>query len=139
MGGHRRRDLHLDWVVADLRSFRPPPSSFDLVLQFFGHFLADERRTLLRRAAGALRPGGVILVVGFDVSHLDEGSVGGPRDASLLFTIEEIVIDLAGLEIERAERLRLPAGVDEDGTPLFAVDVIVRASRQVIHLHHIAL
>jgi SAM-dependent methyltransferase len=127
----RRRGLQVDWVVADLRSFHPPASTYDLVVQFFVHFPSPERRALLRRAAEALRPEGVMLVVGYDVSHLCEGSGGGPREPTLLFTTKDVVADLAALRIERAERLRLPVGIADDGTQLYAVNVIVRARRHV--------
>ena len=126
----RCRGLQIDWVVADLRSFRPPVRTFDLVVQLFVHFPIAERRRLLRRAAGALRLGGVILVVGYDVSHLREGSGGGPQDPTLLFTAEELVADLTGVHIERAERVRLATTVADDGTQRYAVNVIVRGRRR---------
>jgi SAM-dependent methyltransferase len=125
----RRRRLQVDWVVADLRSFHPPASTFDLVIQFFVHFPAPERRALLHRAVDSLRPGGVVLVVGYHVDHLHEGSSGGPRDLALLFTTEDVVTDLTGLHFDRVDRLRVPAGVDEDGTQRYAVNVIVRARK----------
>ncbi len=125
------RGLGADWVVADLRSFVLPASTFDLVVQFFVHFPSPERRALLRRAAEALRPEGVMLVVGYDVSHLCEGVGGGPREPNLLFTTKDVVADLAALRIERAERLRLPVGIADDGTQVYAVNVIVRARRHV--------
>jgi hypothetical protein len=42
-------------------------------------------------------------VVGHDVTNLAEG-VGGPRDPAVLFGPEDVVADLAGLEVERARR-----------------------------------
>jgi SAM-dependent methyltransferase len=125
----RQRGLAVDWVVADLRSFQPPASTFDLVIQFFMHFPAPERRALLRRAVDALRPGGVILVVGYHVDHLDEGSGGGPQDPALLFTVDGLVSDLPDLRFDRVGRLRVPAGVHGDGTQRYAVNVVVRAAR----------
>ncbi len=108
----------VEWVCADLRSYDPPPGPFDLVLVLFVHLPAVERRRLLRAAAGVLAPGGVVLVVGYDSTHATEGE-GGPRDPAILFSPEDIVADLEGLAIERAERLRVGE----------AVDAIVRASR----------
>ncbi len=125
----RKRGLKVDWVVADLRTVPLPTATFDLVIQFFVHFPAPERRALLRRALAALRPGGTILVVGYEVSHLSAGSGGGPRDPNLLFTLDGLVADLAGLEVERAERLVVPAGLDDAGEERFAVDVVVRAHK----------
>lgn len=108
----------VEWVCADLTTYEPPPGPFDLVLLLFVHLPAAERRRILRLAAGALRPHGLALVVGYDSTHASEGQ-GGLRDPDLLFSPEDIVADLDGLHIERAERLRVGD----------AVDAIVRASR----------
>lgn len=123
------RGVEVDWVVADLRSYLPPPDTYDLVIQSFVHFAAAERRAVLHRASAALRPAGTVLVVGYDVSHLDHGAPGGPRDPALLFTLDGVVADLAGLDIERAERRQLPVDDDEAGGKGIAVDVVVRARR----------
>ncbi|HTJ76216.1 MAG TPA: class I SAM-dependent methyltransferase [Acidimicrobiales bacterium] len=108
----------VEWVCADLTTYEPPPGPFDLVLLLFIHLPAEQRRRLLDRAAAVVAPGGVVLVVGYDTSHATDGQ-GGPRDPAILFSPEDIVADLAGLTIERAERLRVGD----------AVDAVVRASR----------
>jgi SAM-dependent methyltransferase len=108
----------VDWICADLRAYQPPAEPFDLVLVLFVHLPADERRRLLRAAAAVLAPGGTVLVVGYDSTHATDGE-GGPRDPAILFSPEDIVADLDGLTVERAERLRVGD----------AVDAIVRASR----------
>jgi SAM-dependent methyltransferase len=123
----RLRGLKVDWVVADLRTVPLPPATFDLVIQLFVHLPAPERRAILRRALAALRPGGTILVVGYDVRHLASGVGGGPRDPNLLFTVDGVVGALDGLDVDRAERLAVPAGHDKAGVERFAVDVVVRA------------
>jgi hypothetical protein len=81
---------------------------------------------VLRRAAGGVAPGGALLVVGHDLLNLTEG-YGGPRHAEVLFTPADIVADLAGLQVERAERVR--RAVDADGDRVEAIDALVRARR----------
>lgn len=108
----------VEWICADLTTLDPPAGPFDLVLLLFVHLPADERRRLLRHARAALAPGGIVLVVGYDTTHATEGE-GGPRDPAILFSPDDIAADLEGLEIERAERLRVGD----------AVDAIVRARR----------
>lgn len=108
----------VEWVCADLTSYDPPEGPFDLVLVLFVHLPATDRRRLLGLAAAALGPKGVILVVGYDTTHATAGQ-GGPRDPAILFSPEDIVADLDGLRIERAERLQVGD----------AVDAIVRATR----------
>jgi len=101
----------VDWVCADLVDFDPAGGTYDLVLLLFIHLPAPARRRLLRAAAATLAPGGTFLVVGYDTSHATRGE-SGPRDPAILFTPEDIVADLEGLRIERAERLDLGDAVD---------------------------
>jgi hypothetical protein len=51
--------------------------------------------------------------------------VGGPSDAAVLYTPQEIVAEVPGLEIDRAERV-LRDVADEDRP---AIDALVRAHR----------
>jgi SAM-dependent methyltransferase len=120
------RGVEVTLVEADVVEWRPPSASFDLVIVMYLHLVADERRQVLANAASALAPGGTLLVVGHDLSNLEEGT-GGPQDPALLFSPEDIVEDLAGLEIERAERVK--RSVVTDGAETTAIDALVRAVR----------
>ena len=73
------RGVAVDWVRADLRHYQPEPGAFQLVLVAYLQLRAAELDGVLRNAATALAPGGVLLVVGHDVTNLAEG-VGGPPD-----------------------------------------------------------
>jgi SAM-dependent methyltransferase len=108
----------VDWICADLTDYEPQAGAFELVLVLFVHLPPPDRRRLLALVAAALAPGGVVLVVGYDVSHATGGQ-GGPRDPTILFSPEDVAADLDGLRIERAERLYIGD----------AVDTVVRASR----------
>ena len=116
-----RRGVEVEWVAADLLEYRPP-AGLDLVVVFYFQVPADERRLVLSRAAAALAPGGTVLVVAHDLINLGEG-VGGPQEPEVLYTPEDVVADLAGLVIERAERVRRPVGESE------AIDALVRATK----------
>jgi hypothetical protein len=66
----------------------------------------------------------MFLLVGHDLTNLTDG-VGGPQHPGLLYTPDDIVADLPGLEIEKAERvLRDVADADRP-----AIDALVRARR----------
>jgi SAM-dependent methyltransferase len=109
------------FLCADLLEYEPERASYDLVVLLFLHLAAGERRTVLSRAAEALAPGGTLLLLGHDVQNLTDG-VGGPSDPSVHYTASDVVADLPGLRIERAEqRLR-----DVEGEERLAIDVLVR-------------
>jgi SAM-dependent methyltransferase len=114
-----------EWIQSDLREYEPEASAYELVLYGFVQLPADERRTVLGRAAAALAPGGTLLVVGHDLLNLTEGWAG-PTDPAVLFTPDDVAAELSGLTIERAERVRRSV-TDEDGRPQVQVDAVVRA------------
>jgi SAM-dependent methyltransferase len=108
------RGVDPTWVEADLLEYEPPREAFDLVVILYLQLPADERRRVLRAAAAAVAPGGTLLVVAHDRSNLEHGH-GGPRDARVLATPEEVAGDLEGLQVERAD--------------VVALDLLVRARR----------
>ena len=120
----KARGCSVTWIVDDLLTFRPAPHSFDLVALVYIHLPALQRRRVLTTAVSALAPAGRLVVVGHDRSNLTAG-VGGPQDPAILFTPEEIVSDLHGLNIVRGQtvvrHVRTPDG-DRD-----AVDALVVA------------
>ena len=100
------RDLHVDWVHADVLSYETGPVPYDLALVAYLQLVADERRTAVRRAFGALRQGGTFFLVAHDATNIDEGT-GGPTDRAVLYSAEEVLADLDGerFEVEVAERV----------------------------------
>lgn len=116
----------LDFVCADLLDYEPELSAYDLVAVFFLQLPADERELVLSRAVAALAPGGTFLLVGHDLANLEHG-VGGPSEPAVLYTPDDIVAELPGLELEKAERIRR----EVEGEDRPAIDVLVRARRLV--------
>ncbi len=93
------------WVCADATAWRPP-QPVDLVVMAYFQVPAEDRRRAVRGAVTMLGPGGTLLLVAHDSTNLTEGT-GGPQDPSVLMTAEDVLGDLAGLEVEvlRAERV----------------------------------
>jgi 2-polyprenyl-3-methyl-5-hydroxy-6-metoxy-1,4-benzoquinol methylase len=120
------RGVDVDWEQADLRDWVPPAGVFDLVAVLYLHLSVDERRAVHRRAAGSLAPGGTLVVVGHDLQNLNGGH-GGPQDPRVLFTPADVVADLDGLEIEKAERVLRPVQTEEGEAQ--AIDALIRARR----------
>ncbi len=119
-----REQVEVDFRCVDLLDFVPERGAFDLVLVLFLQLPGDERRLVLSRATAAIAPGGTFLLVGHDLENLDKG-FGGPSDPDVLYTPEDIVDEIPGLEIEKAEQvLRTVDGADRP-----AIDALVRARR----------
>jgi 2-polyprenyl-3-methyl-5-hydroxy-6-metoxy-1,4-benzoquinol methylase len=121
-----RRDVAVEWVLADLRDYLPSTEAYDLVAVLYLQLPAAERSLVLGRAANALAPGGLVYVLGHDTRNLTDGH-GGPKDAAVLFTPEDVAADLAGLVVERAERVERRVAMD--GGSAVAIDALVMASK----------
>ena len=120
------RGVEAEWVTADLLEYRPEARAFDLVIVFYLQVPAAQRRTILRAAVEAVAPGGTFLLVAHDRANLEQGH-GGPQEPKVLYTAEDVVADLDGLQIERAERVERPVQTP-DGDRI-ALDALVRAVR----------
>ena len=120
------RGVQTDWVAADLVDYRPEPCAFDLVIVFYLQVSAAQRHAIVRAAAEAVAPGGTFLLVAHDSSNLEQGH-GGPQEPEVLYTAEDVVADLDGLQVERAGRVERPVQTPEGER--VALDALVRAVR----------
>jgi SAM-dependent methyltransferase len=123
-----RLGLTVDWQLADLTAYQPAMQAYDLVCLFYLHLPKADFHEILRRAAEALRPGGILLVVGHDLRNLADGC-GGPRDPDVLYTSQGITAVLPGLHIDYAgtEQRSADHGVATDG--IVQIDCVVKARR----------
>jgi SAM-dependent methyltransferase len=121
----RSRPSGVEWVVADATTYSSP-EPVDLALLCYLQVPAGDRGAALRHAAGAIAPGGVLLVVAHHSRNLEHGT-GGPQDPAVLYSEDDVASDLAGtgLTIETAgEVLRPVEGADRP-----AIDLLARAVR----------
>lgn len=125
--GHAARVDHLiDWVEADLTAWQPPERSFDLVNIQYLHLREDTSEiALLRRAAEAVRPGGVLLIASHErlphgATHDRPATMDHEPPQMVLRTAEEnlevLDLDESAWQVEVAER-RSRAGHDPHGEP----------------------
>jgi SAM-dependent methyltransferase len=122
--------LAVEWVVADVRSYRPA-TAFDLVLMTFYHPDFSERPQVFSAAAGAVAPGGHLLVAGRHRFDLRRDGGRGPRDPARRYTPEQLAGKFPGIELTRCEpRTRVVEG--DDGsveiTDVIAFGVSLRRS-----------
>lgn len=117
------------WQVGDVLE-EALPSDVDLVVVAYLQLPADSRRTAMRRAWQALVPGGLLLVVAHDSTNLTDGT-GGPQDATVLYTAEDVLADLGeGVEVRHAGRVaRQVPSPDGHGPAGTAWDALLVAQR----------
>jgi SAM-dependent methyltransferase len=119
----------ISWQQADVLSWTPPARHFDLVSAQFMQLPATPLESLHRRLAEAVRPGGVLLIVGHHPSDLDT-SIGRPHHPGLMFTAEQIAawLDPGEWSITIAAAPAREA-VDPDGASVTIHDAVLQASR----------
>ncbi|MGD0272878.1 MAG: class I SAM-dependent methyltransferase [Gaiellaceae bacterium] len=119
-----QRKVQAEWIHADVFKYEPPLAAFELVIVFYLQIPPKRLRPILARMAKGIAPGGTFLLVAHDSSNLTHG-YGGPRDPATLYTAEDVLPALVGLEIERAEPVVRTVETDEGVRE--AIDALVRA------------
>lgn len=120
------RGVEAEWVVADVLQHELEARAFDLVVLLYLQLPREDLLRAVRSAARAVAPGGTLVVLGHDTTNLAQG-YGGPKDASVLYTAEDVVPALGDLVVERAEALERSVPL-EHGEAV-AIDAFVRAHR----------
>lgn len=93
----------LDYRVADVTD-SDLGGGYDLVLMIYLHLAPEERLQVVNRAISALKPDGILMILGHDAVNLSQG-VGGPQDPEILYTPDDLVNSFDGrLVVDVAER-----------------------------------
>ena len=119
----------ITWQRADVLSWIPPARQFDLVSAQFMQLPQAELASLHRRLADAVRPGGVLLIVGHHPSDLDSG-IGRPHHPELMFTAEQVAATLDPSEWSITQATAPERQVlNPDGDPVTIRDAVLQATR----------
>jgi SAM-dependent methyltransferase len=86
--------VRVDTLVADLKTWTPPPGTFDAVVLMYLHMPPAMRTAVHRNVAAALRPDGLLLLEAFHPAQLGRAS-GGPKEIDLLYALEDIRSDFS--------------------------------------------
>jgi SAM-dependent methyltransferase len=117
------------WVHADLIGWDPGAARYDLVSSQYMHLPPGAREALFRALAGAVAPGGSLLVVGHHPSDL-QTRMPRPQMPELLFTGEDIaaLLDPGDWKVVTDEAPQRSAP-DPEGRPVLIRDTVFRARR----------
>jgi len=98
------KGVEIDYQVGEIQSMDYEAGQFDAIGLIFAHFQADVRSFYHRQLDSLLRVGGVIILEAFSKNNLAHSMknvrIGGPKDAALLFSIEEVRSDFPNYAIE---------------------------------------
>jgi len=122
------QQVAVEWIDADVVSFSPPRNAFDLVVIAYLQVPGPDRRAVLAHAAAALRPGGMLFMIGHARINLTLG-VGGPPQPEVLWEPSDLRQEVAalGLAVQRADHVRRPVETADGGRD--AIDTLLIARR----------
>lgn len=103
----REYKLELDYRVGDFKSMDYQKNEFDAIGLIYAHFPPEVRGDYFRQFDKYLKPGGIIIFEAFSKEQIDyqkgDSSSGGPKDAEMLYTKEELEAAFKGYEFEEFE------------------------------------
>ena len=88
----------------ELETFHIQPNSWDLVVSIYAHTPQELRRKLHRQVVAGLKPGGVFVLEAYTPAQI-ANNTGGPKDVSLMPTVELLRSELAGLVFDHIEEV----------------------------------
>ena len=101
------KGVEIDYAVTSLAEFEAQEGSFDALILIYAHFPEDLRKAFHQKLSQMVKPGGVLLLEGFSKRHLAYNSVneraGGPKELSMLFSLEELAADFSDFEFQFSE------------------------------------
>ena len=91
-------NVHVTTVHADLQEFDFGYEQWDSVVSIFCHLPPEVRRSVHSRIVVGLKESGLLVLEAYTPRQLQFGT-GGPSDADLLVTLEDLRNELTGLEV----------------------------------------
>jgi SAM-dependent methyltransferase len=95
----REQHVQLYYVCADALKIQFPLESFDVIMSTYFHTPPEIRPLVHAKFIKWLKPGGTLLLEGFNKRQLAYTS-GGPKDANWLFDNDTLALDFKSLDIQ---------------------------------------
>lgn len=117
-----RRNVKIGYQVGEIAKLEYPAESIDAMGLIFAHFQGNKRREYHQFLSEFLKSGAIVILEGFSKKHIAHQRTnpfaGGPRDASMLFSINEINADFLNFDTILLEEkdIELSEGTFHQGT-----------------------
>ncbi len=95
----RHSGAELDAQVGDLATVDLGQGRWDAIVSIFVHVPVELRRDLHARVVRSLKPNGLFVLEAYTPDQIGRGT-GGPPDAALTMTLDDVRAELAGLHEE---------------------------------------
>ncbi|VAW17089.1 FIG00767116: hypothetical protein [hydrothermal vent metagenome] len=111
----KSQNTSFEYLITDALKFKTT-KKFDALGLIYAHFPSEIRKGVHRHLLSFLNPGGIVIFEAFSKSQL-ENSSGGPKNESMLFSVEEIKKEFCSLHFEvlEEEEIELQEGTYHKG------------------------
>lgn len=112
-----QKNVTIHYQIENAATVAYPDNTFDAIVLIFAHFPATIRQSIHQKVVDWLLPGGLVIMEAFHPNQLHNSS-GGPRDLSMLYSLELVEEDFPNLDILRLtkEVITLDEGRYHQGT-----------------------
>ncbi len=93
----KQNKVLIEYEVCDQVDFSSKKNYFDCVALIFAHMPPDLRRSFHQKMYDFLKPGGTLILEGFE-KHQINNTTGGPKNIDMLFSSEELFSDFNSLK-----------------------------------------
>jgi len=109
------QNTSFEYLITDAQKFETT-KKFDALGLIYAHFPSEMRKGVHRHLMSFLNPGGIVVFEAFSKRQL-ENSSGGPKNESMLFSVEEIEKEFSTLDFEilKEEEIELQEGAYHKG------------------------
>lgn len=97
-----QKSVQIDYIINEADLVDYPENIADLVAFVYAHFPQETRKKIHQKAIKWLKPGGKIVLEAFNPNQLTLDS-GGPKNPTMLYTIEMLQSDFKNLDINLLE------------------------------------
>lgn len=119
-----KRETKINYTVSGFDDFKADRNFYDAIGLIYAHVPAEDRKAYYQKCVAWLKPGGTLIFEGFSKQQLGKNS-GGPKKEAMLFALEELKEELAGLKFGYAEELDILLSEGEHHTGIGSVVRIV--------------
>lgn len=96
----------INYNICDVANANFEDNSFDAVVLIYSHLPESLRITLHGNIKNWLKPGGMLILEAYNPLQLNNTS-GGPKEVSMLYSIESLISDFHGMHFEILEEKQI--------------------------------
>ena len=108
----REHGVSISYQVESAQNIALAPEQFDCLALIYAHFEKETRAMVHSRLLEALKPGGTVIFEAYardQIHYQQKYSSGGPKQTKLLFSVEDIHQEFAGIQIDELKKTEIIA------------------------------